>query len=361
MNRILVTGANGFIGQSFCAEALRRGFQVRGATRSANDLPVNAEEARRRGLQDKGAMRSACELPVGTEYAVVGPIDGETDWSDALLGVNVVIHLAARVHVMKDVAADPLAEFLKVNLHGTVNLARQTARASVKRLVYVSSIKVNGECTAPILTLSPNPSPFEGEVKNVFTEADMVAPQDSYAVSKWEAEQALHRVMLETGLEVVILRPPLMYGPGVKGNFAQMLAVVAKGIPLPLMSVRNQRSLIYVGNLVDALITCATHPAAAGQTYLVSDGEDVSTPDLLRRLEAAMGVPSRLFPCPPALLRLVGKLAGKSEQIERLLGSLQVDSDKIRRDLNWQPPYSLQQGLQMTAEWYRTKHERACG
>ena len=314
MSRILVTGANGFIGQSLCAEALRRGLQVRGAT------------------------RSACELPAGAEFAVVGAIDSETDWADALRGVDVVIHLAARVHVMKDTAADPLAEFLKVNLHGTANLARQAARAGVKRLVYVSSVKVNGERTTET---------------RPFVESDKPAPQDPYGISKMQAEQALHRVARETGLEVVVVRPPLVYGPGVKGNFAQMLSVVARGIPLPLASVHNQRSLLCVGNLVDALIVCATHPAAAGQTYLVSDGEDVSTPDLLRRLGTAMGHPARLFSCPPSFLKFAGRLTGKSEQIERLLGSLQVDSDKIRRDLNWQPPFSLQQGLQATADWYR--------
>ncbi len=181
-------------------------------------------------------------------------------------------------------------------------------------------------------------------------------PQDPYGISKWEAEQALHRVATETGLEVVIVRPPLVYGAGVKGNFVQMLKVLAKGIPLPLASVGNLRSLVYVENLVDALILCATHPAAAGQTYLVSDGEDISTPELLRRLGIAMGHPARLIPCPEAVLKLLGKLAGKSDQVERLLGSLQVDSGKIRRELNWTPPCSLRQGLQETAEWYRRNH-----
>lgn len=312
---MLVTGANGFVGRALCAEAMRRGLHVR------------------------GAVRSACELPAGAEPVIVGAIGGETDWTDALGGVDIVIHLAARVHVMKDTIADPLAEFLKVNLYGTENLARQAARAGVKRLVYVSSIKVNGEQT------------HEGQK---FSGADMPAPQDPYAASKLEAEQALHRVASETGMEVVIVRPPLVYGPGVKGNFVQMLDVVAQRVPLPFAFVHNRRSLVYVGNLVDALITCAIHPATTGQTYLVCDGEDVSTSDLLRQLAAAMGVHSRLFPCPPALLRLAGKLTGKSQQLERLLGSLQVDGDKIRRDLNWVPPFSLQQGLQATAEWYRT-------
>lgn len=182
-----------------------------------------------------------------------------------------------------------------------------------------------------------------------FSELDMPNPHNAYAVSKWEAEQALHKIEQETGLEIVVVRPPLIYGANAPGNFAQLLRVVSRGIALPLASIHNHRDLIYVGNLVDALITCATHPAAAGQTYLVSDGESVSTPELLRRLAKAMGVPSRLFPLSPALLKTAGKLMGKSAQIERLLGSLQVDSAKIRRELNWTPPYTMQEGLQITA------------
>jgi nucleoside-diphosphate-sugar epimerase len=188
-----------------------------------------------------------------------------------------------------------------------------------------------------------------------FTEADTPSPQDPYGISKWEAEQALHRVSAETGLEVVIVRPPLVYGAGVKGNFAQMLNVLEKGIPLPLASVHNQRSLVYIENLVDALIVCATHPAAAGRTFLVSDGQDISTSDLLSQLGTTMGRPARLFPCPPALLKLAGQLLGKSEQIERLLGSLRVDSGRIRRELNWHPPYTLQEGLRNTGESFATK------
>lgn len=304
--KFLITGANSFVGQALCETAARRGFCV------------------------KGAVRAACSLPPGVEPVTVGAIDRETDWAAALRNVDVVIHLAARVHVMSDTAADPLAEFLKVNLHGTASLARQAAQADVKRLVYVSSIKVNGEET------------HDGQK---FSETDPPAPQDPYSISKWEAEQALHRIAQETGLEVVIARPPLVYGPGVKGNFARMLGAVAGRTPMPFASVRNQRSLIYVGNLVDALIACATHPAAAGQTYLVSDGEDISTPDLLRQLAAGTGVSSRLLPCPPALLRLAGKLTGKSQQLERLLGSLRIDSDKICRELGWRPPYTLAEGL----------------
>jgi nucleoside-diphosphate-sugar epimerase len=310
----MVTGANGFVGKPLCAELRRQGHSVRAALRSAN-TPVE-----------------------DVEMAVTGAINGGTDWADALRGVDAVIHLAARVHVMKETAADPLAEFLKVNLHGTANLARQAARAGVKRLVYVSSVKVNGERTTE---------------SRPFVESDEPDPQDAYGISKWQAEQALQRIAQETGLEVVIVRPPLVYGPGVKGNFAQMLKVLGAGIPLPLASVHNLRSLVCVKNLVDALAVCATHHAAAGQTYLISDGEDVSTPGLLRLLGDMMGHPARLFPCPPALLELVGRLTGKAAQVERLLGSLRVDSGKIRRELDWVPPQALQQGLQATAEWYR--------
>lgn len=307
---MLVTGANGFVGRALCDEAAAQGFRLRGAT------------------------RTVCHLAGAAENVIVGACDNETDWTHALFDIDAVIHLAARVHVMHDESSDPLAEFRKVNVAGAEHLARQAARAGVKRLVYVSSIKVNGEGT-----------PDNGS----FTEANSPNPQDPYGVSKWEAEQALHRVAAETGLEVVIVRPPLVYGAGVKGNFAQMLKVLAKGIPLPLASVENRRSLVYVGNLVDALILCATHPAAAGQTYLVSDGEDVSTTDLLRQLGAAMGHPARLFSCPQALLKLAGRLTGRADQVERLLGSLRVDSSKIRRELGWIPPFTLDKGLKRSA------------
>jgi nucleoside-diphosphate-sugar epimerase len=317
---MLVTGANGFVGSALCAALKNKGHTVRAAVRDPARFAID-----------------------GCEIVRVPVLDADTDWGEALSGMTTVIHLAARVHVMRDDASDPLEEFRRVNVAGTEHLARSAAASGVKRLVYVSSIKVNGEATS-------------GDSK--FTEADTPSPQDPYGVSKYEAEQALHRIAEETGLEVVIVRPPLVYGADVKGNFAQMLRVLARGIPLPLASVRNLRSLVYVENLADALIRCATHPAAAGQTYLVSDGEDVSTPGLLRQLGDAMGRPARLFPWPAALLKLAGRLVGKADQVERLLGSLQVDSGKIRRELDWMPPYTLQQGLQATAEWYRSEHSR---
>lgn len=319
---ILLTGARGFVGKSVLDLLADRGQPVRALAREAEVVE-----------------RARAENPA-VEWRLLPAADNSAGLSEVMHGVTCVIHLAARVHVMHDSAADPLAAFRSVNVAGTVALAHAAAAQGVRRFVFVSSIKVNGEKTSPL---------------HPFTAEDDTAPQDPYAISKWEAEQALHRVAHETGLEVVIVRPPLVYGPGVKSNFAQMLKVVSTGIPLPLASVQNRRSLIYVGNLADALITCATHPAAVGQTYLVCDGEDVSTPDLLRQLAAAMGAPCRLLPCPPGLLRLAGKLTGKTQQLERLLGSLQVDGDKMRHDLNWVPPYSMQQGLQATAEWYRNR------
>jgi nucleoside-diphosphate-sugar epimerase len=234
---ILLTGANGLVGRSTYKEATQRGFAIKRAIRTS-------------------------DASAGNDAVVIGNIDAQTAWQIALRGVDVVIHLAARVHVMHEAAHDPLAAFRAVNVEGTANLARQAAQAGVKRLVYVSSIKVNGESTP---------------ARQAFSENEVPHPQDAYAASKREAEQALHHVAAETGLEIVIVRPPLVYGPGVKGNFAQMMHVLERGIPLPLALVRNQRSLISVGILADALLACATHPAAAGQTFLVSAGEDIST------------------------------------------------------------------------------------
>lgn len=271
---------------------------------------------------------------------IVGSIDDNTNWSDALRGVNVVIHLASRVHVMEECAADPLAEFLIVNLLGTVNLAYQAARAGVKRLVYVSSIKVNGDRTTET---------------RPFIESDKPGPRDDYAISKWQAEQALYRIARETGLEIVIVRPPLVYGPEVKGNFVRLMAAVRKGIPLPLASVLNIRSLIYVGNLASALMACATHPAAAGKTFLVRDGEDIGTPELARRLAEGMRRHAMLFPVPVVMLRGIGALFGRRESIDRLVESLRIDDGLIRKELGWEPGFTLHQALQITSSWYRNK------
>ena len=319
MKKLLVTGANGFVGNVLCREALVRGFSVRGAVRTDCDCPLKIKNS-------------------GIGYVAVGDINADTDWNSAIFNCDVVIHLAARVHVMSEDSDDPLYSFRLVNTLGSENLARTAAACGVKRLVYVSSIKVNGEVT---------------DDDTCFFEQDKPNPQDAYGISKWEAEQALCRVALETGLEVVIVRPPLVYGAGAKGNFSQMLRVVALGIPLPFASIKNKRDLVYVGNLVDALIICATHPSAAGNTYLVSDGKAVSTPALLKDVAKALGVSSYVFAWPIKLLKLAGVLFGKAEQIERLVGSLQVDSSKLRRDLGWVPPYSLQKGLDKTVSKFQ--------
>lgn len=321
---VLITGANGFIGNALCSEAVRRGFRVRGAT------------------------RSTCVLPDSADTAVVGTIDGKTDWTNALKGVDLVIHLAARAHKIRDLAANPLAEFLQINLHGTENFAQQAALAGIRRFVYASSIKVNGESTSSFANHGANRS---GE-KNVFTESCNPNPQDPYAISKWQAEQALQRIAQETGMETVIIRPPLVYGPGVKGNFASLLNAVEKGIPLPLAGAQNARSLIYVGNLIDALIACATHPLAAGKVYIVSDGEAVSTSALIDKIALALDRPNRSFYFPPRLLRATAALLGRSGQVSKLFDSLLVNDNRIRNELKWEPPYTLDQGLRATAEWY---------
>jgi nucleoside-diphosphate-sugar epimerase len=309
--KVLVTGASGFLGRALCDTLLR------------------AEYAK---YSIVPAVRSPRGLP---DECVVGEIDGTTDWREALHGVHAVVHLAARVHVMRDVAADPLAQYRAVNVDGTLNLARQAAAAGVRRFVFISSIKVNGE-----------------ERAAAYTEADTPAPEDAYALSKWAAEQGLRQIAAEAGLEVVILRPTLVYGPGVGANFLALLRAVACGVPLPLGAISNQRSLIYVGNLVDAILRCLEHPAAAGKTFLLSDSEAVSTPELVRRMAAALGRPTRLVALPVPLLRAAATLAGKSALAIRLLDSLSVDDTSIRRDLDWTPPFTLDEGLRETAAWY---------
>lgn len=315
----LVTGATGFVGRFLCARLLAEGHMVRGTL-----LPEENPEA----------------LFGAVEPVVVQPLSSDTNWQNALEGVETIIHLAARVHIMDDPSADPLAEFRRVNVEGTLKLARDAAVAGVKRFVFVSSIKVNGE-----------------ETHKSYTEESFANPADPYGVSKLEAEVGLRQIEAETGLEVVIVRPTLVYGPGVKANFLKMLQAVQGGIPLPLASIKNKRSLIYVGNLVDALANCATHPKAAGKMYLVSDGDDVSTPKLVCRVATALGVQARLLPIPVSLMRLAAKLVGKSGAVNRLTGSLTVDSSKIRLELGWNPPFTMEEGLKETARWFKTYQE----
>jgi nucleoside-diphosphate-sugar epimerase len=262
----------------------------------------------------------------------------ERETNDALQGVQIVVHLAARAHVMVDDASNPLQEFQRVNVDWTERLAARAAARGVLRFVYLSSVKVNGE-----QTVAP------------FTEQDPPKPQDPYGVSKWEAEQALARVSTQTGIETVIVRSPLVYGPGVRGNFLQLLNVLPRGIPLPLASIRNQRSLVYLGNLVDALARCIQDPRAAGRTYLVRDGEDLSTPELVRRLGAAMESGVCLWPCPTAFLYWIGQVAGKRGMVDRLVKSLQVNSSKIQTELGWSPPFTVDAGFSETAAWFRAR------
>lgn len=312
MRKILVTGANGFVGTALYHALIGRGLVARRAVRRAEAVVTPGADV------------------------VVGEIGPTTDWRQALHGVDAVIHLAARAHVMRDVAVDPLADYRRVNVLGTQGLARAAADAGVRRMIFLSSIKVNGEKTAG----------------KPYSEQDPPHPQDAYGVSKWEAEQMLRAIAADSQLESVVLRPPLLYGPGVKGNFLGLMRVIDRGLPLPLASIHNRRSLLYIGSLIDAIMLCLDNPVAAGKTYLVAESEGVSTPDLIRGIAGALGKPARLLPFPPALLKFAGTLAGKAESVSRLLGSLQIDATSIRRELNWQPCADMVLGLAETARWY---------
>ena len=303
-SRVFVTGASGFVGHALCEHLAASGHVV---------FPVVRRES---GLLNE---------------MVIGDIGPSTDWCMTHTDSDVVVHLVARVHVMDDTAQNPLALYRATNTKATLNLARQAARVGVKRFVFISTIKVNGEgCDTP------------------YRETDTAAPEDAYAISKWEAEQGLWQIAAETGLEVVILRPPLVYGPGVKANFLRLMQTVRKGWPLPFGAIHNRRSLLYLGNFVDAIRLCVEHPAAAGQTFLLDDGEPVSTPELIRAVARAMGRPARLLAVPVGLLELAGALLGKRAAVARLTGSLYVDSSFIRSHLGWVPPYSMAAGLAET-------------
>ena len=314
MPKALVTGATGFIGRVLCKSLMEKGWLVRGTARNP---------------------AGAVPMPEGIEIEQIEGIGPNTDWSKALKDADTVVHLAARVHVPREGPGNSLAAFRLINTMGTDRLARAAAASGVKRFVFVSTVKVNGEGR-----------------ETPYTEKDEPGPEDPYGISKWEAEQALQEIADTTPLEVVILRPPLVYGPQVKANFLSLLKWVRRGVPLPLGGVKNRRSLIFVGNLVEAILTCMTQPGAANQTYLVKDGEDVSTPELIRRVAKALEVRARLFPVPPALLRMAGGLAGKSAAVERVAGSLTVGDSKICRELGWKPGYTMDQGLRETAGWF---------
>lgn len=316
---ILVTGANGFVGQACCRAFVNAGYNVIAATRKHCPKPKEA-----------GAS---------LQYEPLGDIDGDLDvdtWVKVIRRVDTVIHLAARVHVMSETISDTMAAFRRTNALGTESLAILAARNGIRRFIFLSTIKVNGERT-------------EGAP---FTESDAPAPQDEYGLSKWEAEQTLLRVAQESGMEVVILRPPMVYGPMAKGNMLRLFKCVHQRIPLPLAHIENRRSLVGLGNLIDLLKRCAEHPAAAGQTFLVSDDEQVSTPELIHSIANALHRPARLFPLPPRLFHLILTVLGKRYEADRLCSSLMVNSQKVRHVLNWRPPFSLSQGLQETADWF---------
>jgi nucleoside-diphosphate-sugar epimerase len=311
---ILLTGATGFVGSALASRL------------SSDDANVHVVAAIR---------KANVVLPNGVVPFHLADISSTTNWQAALQGINTVVHLAARVHVVNDKSPDPLSSFLQLNAKSTANLARQAATAGVKRFVFLSSIKVNGELT---------------QTGQPFTAEDVPAPEDPYGVSKFEAERLLRQIASETGMEIVIIRPPLVYGPGVKANFNSMMRVLSKGIPLPLAAVtNNRRSLVALDNLVDLIVTCINHPAAANQTFLVSDGEDLSTADLLIRMGQALKIPARLFYVPTWLLKLGALALNKSSIYQRLCGSLQLDIAKTCNVLAWHPPLSVDEGLQRAA------------
>lgn len=307
MTRVLVTGANGFVGRPLCESlAAHSDYQLRAATRK----------------------------PVASfaDNVSVGNLGADTRWDEALQNIDVVIHLAARVHVMQESEHNPLAAFRQVNVDGTRGLAEACLRQGVRRLIYLSSIKVNGEQTG----------------NQVFRPADLPGPVDPYGVSKLEAEQLLQQMAEVSALEVTIIRPPLVYGPGVKGNFERLIRLVKRRVPLPLGRVKNQRSLVSVFNLVDLIVRCVDHPGAKNRIFLVSDGWDLSTPELIQEIARAVGVNARLLPVPAGLLTLLGRVAGKEAELQRLTGSLQLDISATRENLDWAPPLSFRQGLERT-------------
>ena len=309
---LLVTGASGFVGQALLAQLQEKSLNYKAAYRH---FPES---------HDQHAI-------------AVGTIDNATDWSVALKGVDIITHLAARAHIMGDEAADPLLEYRSVNVAGTLNLARQAAAAGVKRFIFVSSVKVNGETTSGL-------RPFNESLTSQIL--------DPYGISKKEAEDGLRTIASETGMEVVIIRPPLVYGPNVNANFLNLMKLADTPIPLPFGAINNKRSMVYVGNLVDFIVQCIDHPGAANQTFLVCDGEDLSLRSLVMMMRTSLGRPARLVPVPAVLFRIAGRIAGKLEVVDRLVGDLQTDSSKARKLLNWVPPFTVQQGIDATIAGY---------
>lgn len=308
-NKILITGATGFVGSHLLQMALTQNRTIVCPVRSGN---------------------SSSDL----KTPIIGSIDRNTDWHAHLSDVRTVIHCAARVHVMNDTVADPLAAFREVNLYGTLRLAEQAAAAGVNQFIYLSSVKVNGEMTEP---------------GQAFTENDKPQASDPYGISKQEAEAALMELGQRTGMAITIIRPPLVYGKGVAANFLSLLIWVKRQIPLPLASIHNQRSFVFVKNLTDFILHCVQNPQAYNQVFLISDGEDLSTTELLREAAKALEVPSRLLPFPAGLINFAANLIGKKNIADRLCQSLRVDSSKARQRMQWTPPYSVQQGLRESA------------
>lgn len=317
---ILVTGASGFVGLALCS-ALANQFPSRFTVRK----------------------KSSSSL-FGNLDLHEASLSSDQDWSSIVSGVSVIVHCAARVHVMKDKPTDALADFRHINVDGTLNLALQAAKAGVKRFIFISSIGVNG---AETFTQS-------------FTPCDMPSPVTPYAISKYEAEIGLLDLANNTKMEVVIIRPPLIYGPNAPGNFLRLMKLISLGIPLPLKGAsHNKRSFIYIDNLINFIIQCIAHPLAANQVFLVSDGDDVSTASLIKKIGFALGKPTQLIFMPFVLLSLIGKLTGKSENINQLFGSLQVDIEKTKYLLGWEPPVTLDEGIRTTAsDWLKKKQSK---
>lgn len=309
---VLLTGASGFVGSAVLSAATQRGIKIRPVFRS---------------IVSTKKYSGAVFVPI---------LDADADWGHALHGVEVVIHAAAQTNVVHGEGIDVLSDYWRVNVLGTLNLARQSAAAGVKRFVFISSIKVNGEVTLP-------DSPFTAE--------DPPKPEDAYATSKAEAEKELRHIAQFSGMDVTVIRPPLIYGPGVRGNFLSLLNWVRRGVPLPLGGVTdNRRSLVGLENLVDLIFVCVDHPKAGNQTFLISDGEDLSTTELLRRIGKALNFPVRLISVPASLIDLIAKLLGKKALSQRLLDSLQVDISKTCELLDWRPSVSVDEGLRMTVK-----------
>ncbi|HYI32403.1 MAG TPA: NAD-dependent epimerase/dehydratase family protein [Glaciibacter sp.] len=317
--RILVTGANGFIGRHLCALLLARGHEVGAAVRRPGTAPAGCVEI------------------------LVGDLSADTQWHDVLACYESVVHMSARVHIMDDTSSDPLADFRSVNTEGTRRLAKAAAEQGVARFVFLSSIKVNGEAT--------NGRPF--------TAGSALAPADPYGVSKMEAELALWREIRDTTMTAVVVRTPLVFGPGVKGNFIRMLAITAKRIPLPLGSVKNRRSMVSVWNLTDLIERAAGEPDAAGTTIVAADAFSPSTPQLLRELSKAMRLQPRIIKLPVAMMRVAGVLTGKSGVVQRLVSSLEVEPGSSSSSWSWTPALSFQEGIQRTVDWYVNEHKES--